>query len=103
MIRSLGTCLYYHIDDRTQVDILYVRPRIPSQILDHTNYSNLTIPTLHTYPTLSPPVPYPSPPLPTPQFPQNMEFTISPPAVAPAPKIAAFPNFAPSLLAHCPC
>lgn len=44
-------------------------------------------------------LPYPTPPHP----PQNIEFTKSDPAVAPAPKIAAFPSFAPSLLAHCAC
>ena len=34
---------------------------------------------------------------------QKIEFTRSLPAVAPAPKIAALPNLAPSLLAHCEC
>ena len=32
-----------------------------------------------------------------------MELTRSDPAVAPAPKTAAFPNFSPSFLAHAPC
>ena len=32
-----------------------------------------------------------------------IEFTKSEPAVAPAPKMAAFPSFSPSFLAHAPC
>lgn len=34
---------------------------------------------------------------------QKIELTKSEPAVAPAPKMAAFPSFSPSFLAHAPC